>query len=50
MHIFEENQLNYDAYMLGINDKGALLVQTEDGVKTLLTGTVSIRKKNEFID
>lgn len=50
VHIFEENQLNYDAYMLGINDKGALLVQTEDGVKTLLTGTVSIRKKNEFID
>ena len=45
VHIFEENQLNYDAYMLGINDKGALLVQTEDGVKTLLTGTVSIRKK-----
>ena len=31
--------------MLGIDDKGALLVQTEDGIKTLLTGTVSIRVK-----
>lgn len=45
VHIVEENHLNYEGRMLGIDDKGALLVQTEDGIKTLLTGTVSIRVK-----
>ena len=48
--VVEENEAPYDAVMVGIDDQGRLLVRIGSKVKSLLSGMVSIRLKNEFID
>lgn len=43
--IFEEEEAPYEATLVGIDSKGHLLVRSDNGIKTLISGTISLRLK-----
>lgn len=43
--IFEEKEAPYEATLVGIDSKGHLLVRSDNGIKTLISGTISLRLK-----
>lgn len=50
VYIYEENHTVYEAEVIGIDDDGRLLVRCGSTEKALLSGTISIRLKNESTD
>ncbi len=50
VYIIEENHTLYEAKVIGIDDDGRLLVRCGSLEKALLSGTISIRLKNESTD
>lgn len=43
--IYEEEGAPYEATLVGIDSKGHLLVRSDNGMKTLISGTISLRLK-----
>lgn len=45
--VMEEGKPSYQAILKGIDNQGCLLIQTSNGVKSLMSGTISLRKVNK---